>query len=104
MLFIDSSHIVKIDGEVPYLYLEVIPRLKKGVITHIHDTPFPYNVPYPPQLWIFDREWPVFWNEAMLLQAFLCYNDAFKILVSMPLLRYFDEDFLRTSHTWLQVN
>ncbi|HBB89369.1 MAG TPA: hypothetical protein DC047_17330 [Blastocatellia bacterium] len=94
VLFIDSSHVVKIDGDVPYLFLEVLPRLMKGVIVHIHDIPFPYNVPYPPQLWIFGQQWPSFWNEAMLLQAFLCYNETYEIFLSAPLLRHFDEEFL----------
>lgn len=96
ILFIDSSHVVKIDGDVPYLYLEILPRLKEGVIIHIHDIPFPYNVPFPPHLWIFGQQLPVFWNESMLLQAFLCYNDLYKILLSTPLLRFYCEDFLRT--------
>jgi predicted O-methyltransferase YrrM len=94
VLFIDSSHVIKIDGDVPYLFLEVLPRLKKGVVVHVHDIPFPYNVPYPPELWIFGQQWPSFWNEAMLLQAFLCYNDAYEILLSTPLLRYNEESFL----------
>ena len=94
VLFIDSSHVVKIDGDVPYLLLEVLPRLRKGVIVHVHDIPFPYNVPYPPQLWVFGQQWPSFWTEAMLLQAFLSFNDAFEILLSTPLLRHFDEPFL----------
>ncbi|HEY0003239.1 MAG TPA: class I SAM-dependent methyltransferase [Pyrinomonadaceae bacterium] len=97
LLFIDSSHVIKIDGDVPYLYLEVLPRLKKGVFIHIHDIPFPYNIPYPPQLWIFGQQWPSYWNEAMLLQAFLCFNDAYKIIMSAPLLRHFDEEFLSTN-------
>lgn len=97
VLFIDSSHTVKIDGDVPYLYLEILPRLRKGVIVHIHDIPFPYNVPYPPQLWIFGQQWPSFWNEAMLLQAFLCYNETYEIFLSAPLLRYFDEPFLKAN-------
>jgi hypothetical protein len=96
VLFIDSTHIVKLDGDVPYLYLEVIPRLKKGVIIHIHDIHFPYNIPYPPQYYVFGRKRPVFWNEAMLLQAFLCFNDTYKIIMSIPLIRYFDERFLQT--------
>ena len=59
ILFIDSTHIVKVDGDVPYLFLEVLPRLKKGVIIHVHDISFPYNVPYPPELYIFNRyKWP----------------------------------------------
>jgi predicted O-methyltransferase YrrM len=95
ILFIDSTHILKIDGDVPYLYLEIIPRLENGVIIHIHDIHFPYNIPYPPQYYIFGNKRPVFWNEAMLLQAFLSYNDSYKIIMSLPLLRYFCEDTLK---------
>jgi hypothetical protein len=95
ILFIDSSHILKIDGDVPFLYLEVLPHLNTGVVTHIHDVPFPYNIPFPPQRWIFDEDWPMLWNEAMVLQAFLCFNDRFKIMMSTPLIRHFDEPFLR---------
>lgn len=94
LLFIDSSHIVKIDGDLPFLYLEILPALPKGLHIHIHDIPFPYNIPYPPDLWLFEVDWPVFWNEAMLVQAFLCYNEAFRITLSLPLLRFFDEGFL----------
>ena len=36
-LFIDSSHTLKIGGDVNYLWLEVIPSLKPGVIVHLHD-------------------------------------------------------------------
>jgi hypothetical protein len=94
VLFIDSSHILRIDGDVPFLYLEVLPSLNPGVLIQIHDVPFPYNIPYPPDLWIFGQDWPMFWNEAMVLQAFLCFNKAFKIVVSTPLIRHFDETFL----------
>jgi predicted O-methyltransferase YrrM len=97
VLFIDSSHILKIDGDVPFLYLEVLPTLSVGVVVHIHDVPFPYNVPYPPQLWVFGQEWPMLWNEAMVVQAFLSFNDSFRIIMSAPLIRYFDEDFLKRS-------
>jgi predicted O-methyltransferase YrrM len=95
VLFIDSSHILKIDGDVPFLYLEVLPTVKVGVVVHIHDVPFPYNIPYPPQLWVFGQEWPMLWNEAMVVQAFLSFNDSFRIIMSTPLIRYFDEDFLK---------
>lgn len=95
VLFIDSSHVVKIDSDVSYLFLEILPRLKKGVWIHIHDIPFPYNIPYPAEQWIFQPTWSQFWNEAMLLQAFLSFNDKFKIKMSTPLIRHFDEDFLR---------
>jgi hypothetical protein len=98
VLFIDSTHVVKIDGDVPYLYLEVLPRLKKGVVIHVHDIHFPFNIPYPPECYIFGGwKWPMFWTEAMLLQAFLCNNNAFRILLSAPLLYYYSEDFLQAS-------
>ncbi len=97
VLFIDSSHILRVDGDVPFLYLEVLPDLNVGVVTHIHDIPYPYNFPYPPDLWIFGQEWPMFWNEPMVLQAFLAFNKNFKISLSTPLIRYFDEAFLKQS-------
>ena len=64
-------------------------------MVHVHDVPFPFNVPFPAEFWTLDRQWPVFWNEAMLLQAFLCLNERFRIELSLPLLRHFDEAFLR---------
>jgi len=95
VLFIDSTHVLNIDGDVPYLYLEVLPSLKVGVTIHIHDVPFPYNIPYPPRLWLFGQTWPMYWNEAMVLQAFLCFNKQFEITMSLPLIRHFDEPFLK---------
>lgn len=97
ILFIDSSHILKIGGDVAFLCLEVLPALNPGVVIHIHDVPFPYNIPYPPEKWIFqnDQPWPYFWNEAMVLQAFLAFNDQFEIIMATPLIRYHDEAFLQ---------
>jgi len=97
ILCIDSTHAVKIDGDVPFLYLEVIPRLKQGVFIQIHDVPFPYNVPFPQDLHIFTKnlpEWPWFFTEAMMLQAFLSYNESYQIVASIPLLRHLNEEFL----------
>ena len=58
-----------------YEYLEVLPRLKKGVIVHVHDIFFPSEYP---------REWVLedyrFWNEQYLLRAFLSFNSAFEVL------------------------
>jgi hypothetical protein len=100
ILFIDSSHVVRIDGDVPFLFLEVIPMLKPGVVIHVHDIPFPYNTPYPAEQWVLGRNpyssyWPMYWNEAMLLQALLCRNQRLQMLLSTPLLRHHDETFLR---------
>lgn len=99
VLFIDSSHTLKIDSDVAYLFLEILPSLRKGVIVHVHDIPFPYNFPYPSEFWMTGKKlpgnWPSYWNEAMVLQALLSGSDQFEILLSTPLLRYYDESFLR---------
>jgi len=97
VLFIDLSHVLRVDGDVPFLYLEVLPVLNVGVVTHIHDIPYPYNFPYPPELWIFGQEWPMFWNEPMVLQAFLAFNRNLKISLSTHFIRYCEEAFLKQS-------
>ena len=75
MLLIDSSHVAKIGSDVKYLLLEVFPRLKKGVIISFHDIFLPAE--YRKQ-WILKEH--IFWNEQYLLQAFLAFNNNFKIL------------------------
>jgi predicted O-methyltransferase YrrM len=77
ILFIDSSHTVKIGGDVNYLFLEVLPRLEPGVIVHIHDIFFPFE---------YRRDWVLdefrFWSEQYLLQAFLAFNSEFEVLMA----------------------
>jgi hypothetical protein len=75
ILFIDSSHVLRIGGDVQYEYLEILPRLRKGVLVHIHDIFLPEE--YPRQ-WIFELF--RFWNEQYLLQAFLMFNSAFEVM------------------------
>jgi len=94
VLFIDTTHIVKIGGEVPYLYLELVPRIRPGVVVHAHDIHLPYNGPHPAQQYVFNAKWPQLWTEPMLIQAFLAFNPEFEIVLSLPLIRHFDEEFL----------
>jgi len=99
VFFIDSSHVLSIDGDIPFLFLEVLPRIRKGVLIHVHDISFPYNIPYPAEYWVLGRHenapyWPMYWNEAMALQAFLAFNSAFAIEMSTPIIRHYDEPFL----------
>jgi predicted O-methyltransferase YrrM len=75
ILFIDSSHVVKINSDVCYEYLEILPRLKKGVLVHIHDVFLPKDYP---RNWVVNLK--IFWNEAYLFQAFLIFNRAFKVI------------------------
>ena len=94
VLFIDSTHIVRLDGEVPHLVLEVLPALNPGVLVHVHDVHFPYNGPADPGAYVFDRRWPMIFTEAMLVQAYLCHNPRVEIVLSTPLLRHHREDIL----------
>lgn len=75
ILFIDSSHVLKIGSDVQYEYLEILPRLNKGVIVHLHDIFLPAE--YPMEWILKDYR---FWTEQYLLQAFLTFNDSFKVL------------------------
>jgi predicted O-methyltransferase YrrM len=75
ILFIDSSHVLKTGNDVQKIYLEILPSLKKGVLIHIHDIYFPSEYP---RTVILDRY--RFWTEQYLVQAFLAFNNAFKIL------------------------
>jgi len=75
LLFIDSTHTVKIGGDVNFLILEVLPKLNKGVIVHIHDIQFPYEYF---NSYLLQNHY--FWQEQYLIQAFLMYNRSFKIL------------------------
>jgi Methyltransferase domain len=97
ILFIDSSHTVKIGGDVNYLFLEVLPRLKPGVIVHIHDIFLPFD---------YRRDWVMeqfrFWTEQYLLQAFLSFNSKFEVLMVSSYLNHFRLQDLQTTFPTLQ--
>jgi len=82
ILFIDSSHVIRIGGDVNFLYLEVLPRLSTGVVVHVHDIFFPRQYPKP-----LVTQNLMFWTEQYLLQAFLTHNDKFQVLWCGNLLR-----------------
>ena len=79
--FYDGSHVAKPGSDVVWFFAEVLPRLKPGVLIHLHDVFWPAE--YPDQ-WIFERGQT--WNEQYVLQAFLMYNGDFKPLLCNPAL------------------
>lgn len=46
VLFIDNSHRVFMNSDVTVVFMDLLPRLKPGVVVHIHDITLP--VDYPP--------------------------------------------------------
>jgi predicted O-methyltransferase YrrM len=93
VLFIDSSHVSKKDSDVDFLFLEVLPRLARGVVIHIHDITLPMPA-VPLEHDLFDTY--LFWNENALVKAFLSFNSAFRILMCQSYLHYHEPDVLKT--------
>jgi hypothetical protein len=73
ILFIDSSHVLKLDSDVMFYFTKIFPLLNKNVLVHIHDIFFPFDYPLP---WL---KKGIFWNEQYFLYVFLQYNTKFKI-------------------------
>lgn len=66
ILFIDNSHRILPNSDAMVFFMEILPRLPKGVIVHIHDIYLPYDYPQ----FMCDR----FYSEQYLLAAFLLAN------------------------------
>lgn len=75
VLFIDSSHVSKSGSDVNHLLFAVLPRLRPGVIVHVHDIFYPFEYP---RAWV---EEGIAWNEVFLLRAFLQNNPNYEILL-----------------------
>jgi Methyltransferase domain len=63
ILYVDNSHRVFMNSDATAIFLDVIPRLKPGVIVEIHDVMLPYDYP---MVWL-DR----YYSEQYLLAAYL---------------------------------
>jgi hypothetical protein len=91
IIFIDSSHIIRPQGDVLFEVLEILPTLNQGVMVHIHDIFSPKN---------YLRQWleknVLFWNEQYLLEAFLCHNRSWKIVGALNQLHHHHFDRLKT--------
>ena len=89
ILFIDSSHVIRSQGDVVQEILEILPRLAKGVYVHFHDifTPLDY-----PVTWL-TRDFRL-WNEQYMLEAFLSYNPDFEIISSLTFLSLYHREVL----------
>jgi len=96
VLFIDSSHIIRPQGDVLFEYLELLPSLNKGVIVHVHDIFSPRNYP---KLWLQDEV--RFWNEQYLLEAFLSHNSSWKIIGALNYLHHGYYDKLKSAAPFL---
>lgn len=68
ILFFDGSHRSFMNSDVTVFFIDVLPRIKPGVIVHIHDILLPWDYPDSFKNW--------YWNERYLLAVYLmCSHD-----------------------------
>lgn len=74
LLFIDSSHVCRSKGDLPFLFCNLLPSLPAGVLVHIHDIFTPYDYP--------DNFYDRFYTEQYLLQALLANSSKFDVVLA----------------------
>lgn len=75
ILFVDSTHVLKVDSDVRHIFARLLPSVPAGVYVHFHDIFWPFEYPMP---WVMEGR---AWTELYMLQAFLQYNAAFEIML-----------------------
>jgi predicted O-methyltransferase YrrM len=90
VLFIDSSHVVAMDSDVLFELLRILPVLEPGVLVHFHDIFAPLD--YPEK---FVKRNLCFWGEQYMLEAFLSFNTAFKVVWAGSAMQQWHADVLR---------
>lgn len=63
ILYVDNSHRALMNSDATVIFLDILPRLKPGVLVHFHDIALPYDYP---------AEWKDrYYSEQYLLAAYL---------------------------------
>jgi predicted O-methyltransferase YrrM len=90
VLFVDTTHTVKLGSDVNFVVLEVLPRLAPGVVVHLHDIFLPFEYP---------RAWPedfgLYWSEQYLVQALLAFSSGYEVLAAVHALQRLRADAMR---------
>jgi predicted O-methyltransferase YrrM len=73
VLFLDSSHRVFMNSDVTVFFLEILPRLKPGILIHVHDIFLPAD--YPP-----DWNQSLFAEQYLLAAMLLCGTPPFRVV------------------------
>ena len=82
LLFIDSSHTLKLGSELARIYLDIIPDLPPGVFIHIHDIYLPYLYMRTALSNYYD------WQETSLVLALLKNNTRLSVQCCLSALHY----------------
>lgn len=65
ILFVDNSHRILPNSDAMVFFMEILPKLKKGVVVHVHDVYLPYDYPQ----FMCDRSYSEQYGLAMYLMA-----------------------------------
>lgn len=69
IVFFDGSHRSFMNSDVTVFFIDILPRLKPGIIIHLHDIMLPWDYPDSFKYW--------YWNEQYLLAVYLmCSRDS----------------------------
>lgn len=86
IVFFDGTHTLLPNSDVQWFFLEILPRLKKGVIVQVHDIYLPYDYP--------DFMVERYYNEQYLLGALLLANPEKYEIISPNYFMYTEKDLL----------
>jgi Methyltransferase domain len=97
LLFIDSSHVIRPQGDVLFELLQVVPSLKEGVYVHVHDifSPRDYLDTY-----VIDHM--RLWNEQYMLEALLSHTDRYAVVAALNFLKHDHYEALRACCPYLK--
>jgi predicted O-methyltransferase YrrM len=97
LLFIDSSHMIRPQGDVLFEYLELLPSLSSGIYVHVHDifTPRDYL-----EEWV--RTDVRMWNEQYLLEALLSNSERYEVIAAVNYLHHAEFDRLQAICPYLK--
>jgi hypothetical protein len=87
LLFIDSSHVCRIRGDLPFLFCQVLPALPAGALVHFHDIFLPYDYPN-----VYDEKC---YNEQYLLFCTLSYAPRYRTIYASHWLSRDHRDAMR---------
>ena len=89
ILFIDSSHEVRIGNDGAFLYSTILPQLNANVLVQIHDIFLPYE--YPADML---ADGARDWNEQHIVHSLLMFGDAFEVIWPGYFLQRTRKDFI----------
>lgn len=94
VLFHDGSHLVFNGTDTVALFLEVLPRIKPGVIFHIHDISLPWEY-----ISAFDNRG---YNEQYMLASLLLFSSSWEVLAPLTYLHHRNELDVGGTSFWMR--